>query len=283
MTTALAKTNGTPGFPLARSEMTSPLAAVAARNLDDVFRLAEVAAKSGLYGVKSPEDAFIRMATGMELGLSAIQSLRGIWVLNGKPSLGAELMVALCLKHPECERFEMVTSTKEESTWRTVRRGHETKLSWTMEQARQAKLAGGNVWQAYGETMLRWRCASALAKLVYADILAGLLSTEEASSIDERRAPVEVHDGVVSPTVEPARVVPPVVVADAEYTQVEDPSIAESERLEQMINAAPTLAARDEAVKELVKAFKAKKIGQLQYDGLGECARLAKVRLAGGQ
>ncbi len=190
---------------LARAETTSPLAAVAPRNLDDVFRLAEVAAKSGLYGVRSREDAFIRMATGMELGLSAIQSLRGIWVLNGRPSLGAELMVALCLRHPECERFELVASSLQAATWRTVRRGHETKLTWTMDQAQKAGLAGGTVWKAYGETMLRWRCASALAKLVYPEMMMGLLSTEEASSINERKAPVEMVGGelVLSPAAAP--------------------------------------------------------------------------------
>lgn len=269
MTAAIAKID--PHAPIANTSPVSSLAAITPRGLDDVFRLAEVAAKSGLYGVKSKEDAFVRMATGLELGLSAMQSLRSIWVLNGKPSLGAELMVALCLQHPECEAFELKESTREKATWRTVRKGKETLMTFTIEQARGAGLAGKDVWKSYPETMLRWRCASALAKTVYPEKMMGLLSTEEASMIGSGAAV----------TVDGIHVVP---VAEPSGPRVEIDTHETASALEQTIRAATKEPLLREAGAAVKKAFDAGRISESDRIALSsvyaECKSALKAKKA---
>ncbi len=160
--------------------------AVAPRNLQEVQAMAATVAKTGLYGVKSVEEAQVRMVTGMELGLSMMQSLRGVFVMsaNGKmqPGLYADTMVGVCKSKAEiCEHFTLLKSTAEVATYETKRRGDAapTQMSFTIQEARQAGLAGKDVWKAYTAAMLRARASSALARAVYPDLLNGLYSFEE--------------------------------------------------------------------------------------------------------
>src|SRR6266516_2844227 len=165
--TAMVKRIGDPAPP-----MIDPRTAVAARNLDDVHRMAMAVAKSGLYGVQSVEEAEIRMITGMELGLSMLQSIRGVYVINtgGRklPGLYADMMAGVCKSHPEtCEYFRLVDSTPLKAIYATKRVGEpsETVMSFTMDDAQ----------------------AAALARAVYPDLLNGLYCTEELQ--DMRNAP----------------------------------------------------------------------------------------------
>ncbi len=187
--TAMVKRIGDPAPP-----MIDPRTAVAARNLDDVHRMAMAVAKSGLYGVQSVEEAEIRMITGMELGLSMLQSIRGVYVINtgGRklPGLYADMMAGVCKSHPEtCEYFRLVDSTPLKAIYATKRVGEpsETVMSFTMDDAQAAGLVNKDPWKSYPAAMLRARASAALARAVYPDLLNGLYCTEELQ--DMRNAP----------------------------------------------------------------------------------------------
>lgn len=234
---------------LARIDSPAPstaLAAITPQNFGEVERLASMVAKVGICGVKSPEEAAIRLLTGMELGLSPMQALRGINVINGRPALGAELMVALCQRSPQCEYFDPVETSATSATWVTRRVGRkEVSLTWTLEMAQRAGLANGNVWTAYPDTMLRWRCASALAKMVYPECMMGLLSNEEAQGIDPSRAPQITTDGEV---IEVAAVESgPRIAVSAEALAA----------LMGRVDGAETVGALNDVAKDAAKALKA--------------------------
>lgn len=202
------------------------LAAITPRSLQDVELLAAKAHKSGMYGVKSAEDAFMRIATGLELGLSASQALRGIHVFSGKPTLAADTMLAVCQRSPLCETFACVESSATKATYVAKRVGQpETRLTWTIEEAKAAKLDGKDNWRMYPAAMLRARCIAALARMVFADLLLGLYTPEEMGDAQPAR------------TVE-AQVVP--VTADGELL---DDATALAADLEQRIRAAESLDA----------------------------------------
>lgn len=182
-----------------------PRAAVAARNLDDVRRMAESIAKSGLYGCKSVDEAMIRIVTGMELGLSMLQSIRGVYVIsNGNkntPGLYADLMVGVCKSRNDiCEYFIVRHSDNEKATYATKRVGEpsETVMSFTMADAKLAGLLSkGGPWQQYPAAMLRARASSALSRAVYPDLLNGLYSTEELQDMGNA-APLPVRAEIVT-------------------------------------------------------------------------------------
>lgn len=246
-------------------------------NMTELRALAKDAADSGFYGAKNAAQAMMILMTGRDLGFSYSQALRAFHVIKEKVSITADGAVAVCLARPDlCEYFDAVEESATSCTWRTKRVGRpEKRETFTMDDAAKADLLKQNeaMYRKYPKRMLSARAKMFLARDVYPELILGLLSHEEADDIAAeratRRAPVE-----------PARVVP-AVVADAEFTQVEDPSIAESERLETLINEAPTLEDRDAVVKEVVKAFKAKRINQIQYDGLAHTAAERKKALAG--
>ena len=74
--------------------MTNDEKGLSLRNIDDVERLARIAVASSYTACRRPEEAAFLLMTGRELGLSPMQSLRGIYVVSGKPVLSADLMVA---------------------------------------------------------------------------------------------------------------------------------------------------------------------------------------------
>lgn len=158
--------------------------ALAPKSIDEAFRLATMAARANLYGVKTAEEAFIRMATGMEVGLSPWQSLRSVYVIENRPSMSADLIVALCLRATDvCEYFRCVESTDKIATYVTKRVGQpEVRMSWTIEQAEKAGLLTKSNWKNYSSSMLRARCSSALARTVYPDLILGLYTPDEIST-----------------------------------------------------------------------------------------------------
>lgn len=129
-----------------------------------------------------PGDVLVVLLTGKEFGLGPMQALRGIHVVEGKAVMAADLMVGLCVARREvCAFFTLVESTAHKATYRTQRVGAPApvEMTWTIEQAKAAGLAGKNNWRAYPDAMLRARCASALARVVFPDLLAGTYDPEE--------------------------------------------------------------------------------------------------------
>lgn len=159
---------------------TTALAAITPRSYDDVSKLAVAVAKSGLYNVRGPDDAFVRIITGIELGISPMQSLRTIAVVSGKPVLDAALIAALCMRHPECEYWRVVETTDTKAVIETKhRRNGVTRLGYSIEQAKLAGLAGKDNWKHYPAAMLRARCTSALARIAYPEVVAGVYVPDE--------------------------------------------------------------------------------------------------------
>jgi hypothetical protein len=122
-----------------------------------------------------PEDIFLIMATGSDLGLTPMASLKGLYVINNRIGIYSALAVSLVKRHGACEHFTLVESTAQHATYKTKRRGEtETTLTFTIDQARVAGYLNKGPWRATPEAMLRARAARALAEAVYPDALFGM-------------------------------------------------------------------------------------------------------------
>ena len=151
-------------------------------SLKEVWRFGEIVCASGLApkSVRSPEAATIIVMTGRELGLTAMQSLRSIHVVDGKPLLSADLMLALVKRHKDCEAFVCVETTGKIATFIAKRRGEpEQRLSFTIDQAQEAGLTGKDNWRKYPDAMLRARAIAALARLAFPDAFVGVYEEDE--------------------------------------------------------------------------------------------------------
>lgn len=130
-------------------------------------------------------DMALVIMTGAEVGLPPMASLRLYTTWDGVPRLMAEGMRAIILAHPECEWFRRVRGSDTEVVWSTKRRGQpEQQATWTIERAKRAQLLNKENWQKYPEDMLSARCSMQLARLEWPDVVAGMLSKEEAMDGD---------------------------------------------------------------------------------------------------
>ena len=164
-------------------------------------------------GIATPEAAFALIVTGRELGLSAMQALRSIHIVEGKPTLSADLMVALVKRSEACLFFRLVESSAERAIYEAHRRGEPspTRLAFTIEEARAAGVATKENWRRYPAAMLRARCAAALARAVFPDLVLGVYDPDElAPVVDVTPAPA-----APAPAPAPAPIPAPVEAAPA--------------------------------------------------------------------
>lgn len=164
----------------------------APRTMGEAWKLSETFHESGLLprGVSSPAAAFTIIATGAELGLSPMASLRSIHIIEGKPVLSAALIAGIVQRRPDlCEGFALVESSDTIATYETTRRGQApVRMSFTIEQAQRAGLTGKDNWRKYPHAMLRARASAELARAVYPDVVGGLYDPDEIPGAEVRTA-----------------------------------------------------------------------------------------------
>ncbi len=178
--------------------------AIQPRDMGELWKLAGIAASSGLTATKNQEDAFLLMMTGQELGLSVMQSLRAIHVVKGRPVLSADLMAGIVKRSDVCEYLVIKEMEATRCTITTQRRGdpEPTTMTWTMEDANRAGLRGDN-WKKYPQAMLKARCMAQICRAVYPDVVAGLYDPDELGPEPQRQTTQEPEpDRVVAQLVE---------------------------------------------------------------------------------
>lgn len=171
-------------------------------NGDELWRWAIWGAKTDFVAPicrGNPDNVMWLLMMGKRWGLDIISSL-SIFVIEGKPSLPAAHMVGIVQAYKYCDYFKPTLSTMDMAEWETVRlsKGDAppqlTKLDYTREEAQlmgffdkgsTPEKAKRNQWNTQPRVMLRWRSATALGRLAYADLLAGLYSTEEMTDVVE--------------------------------------------------------------------------------------------------
>ncbi|MBV9849847.1 MAG: hypothetical protein JO250_09265 [Armatimonadetes bacterium] len=158
---------------------------------DAMSHMAGAFARSGMFAVKSPDQALVILMRGMELGLPPATAMSGIHVIQGRAVLSADLMAAVCKASPLCLFFRLVETTDQRAVYETQRIGDPspTPMTFTMEDAKRAGLAGRDTWKQYPAQMLRARCIAGLARAVFPDLLLGLYTPEEMESLPAGPAP----------------------------------------------------------------------------------------------
>jgi hypothetical protein len=167
-------------------------------NMEQAMSLAKLVASSDLapkdYRGK-PANVFVAMQMGHELGLSPMQSIQNIAVINGRPSVWGDALLALCQAHPSFEDIQE-TDDGDTATCLIKRRGRSpVSRSFSMDDAKRAGLLGKQgPWSSYPARMRQMRARGFALRDAFADALRGLSSAEEQEDVvrAEVIAPVEV-------------------------------------------------------------------------------------------
>ena len=176
---AIAKTGGA-GFSL------QP------QNVTEAMQMAEMLSKSQMIPKNyqnKPQDTLVAMMMGSELGLHPIQALQNIAVINGKPSIYGDAMLALVQNHSAFggiqESFDEAAQVATCIVWR--KSGEKHTVTFSQADAKQAGLWGKpGPWTQYPKRMMTFRARGFALRDQFADALAGLISREEAEDMPER-------------------------------------------------------------------------------------------------
>lgn len=161
--------------------------AIVPKTITECTALAEVLAKSELLPKalrgKVP-DVLMTIMAGQEMGLTPMASLRNFHVIEGKPVMGADGMVALVMGSGKAVYFDRIEESDKSVTYETLRAGSKTprRCTWTLDMAKVAGVHLKDNWRAYPRAMLAARAKSELARDVYPDVLAGCYTQEEAET-----------------------------------------------------------------------------------------------------
>ena len=133
-----------------------------------------------------PESCLLAIQHGSEVGLSPMQSLQSIAVINGRPSIWGDAALALVQASPVCEYVrEYVEGDGDQMTavCEAKRQGY-PKPSVSRFSVADAKKAGlwgkAGPWTQYPSRMLALRARGFALRNAFADALRGLVTAEEA-------------------------------------------------------------------------------------------------------
>ncbi len=135
-------------------------------------------------------DVLIAMQMGAEVGLSPMQALQNIAVINGRPSLWGDAALGVVRSHIHCKSVrEWPEGDIKDGTYTAYcavrRKGQEEEIrSFSIDMAKKAGLWGKTgPWTNYPERMLQMRARSWAIRDTFPDALRGLQIAEEAQDI----------------------------------------------------------------------------------------------------
>jgi hypothetical protein len=159
--------------------------------VNDIKTMAEAVAKSGLFGVKTADEAMALMLIAQAEGQHPAIAARDYHIIQGKPALKADAMLA---------RFQAAGGKVE---WKAYTdecvtgifshpSGGSITVDWTIRQAQGIGLVKpGSGWIKYPRAMLRSRCISEGIRAVYPGCVVGTYSVEEVQDFDDKPTKTE--------------------------------------------------------------------------------------------
>ncbi len=175
-----------------------------------------------------PQDILVCVQWGYEMGLAPMQALQNIAVINGKPSVYGDAMMALVQASPVCEDveeyFENEGTPNPVAVCVAKRKNRKPVVAkFSVEDAKRAGLWGKQgPWSAYPKRMMQMRARGFALRDAFPDVLKGLISAEEAADYPDEAKP--------RPVAKPANPLDMVAKADpvAIPVQTSDPVIIEA-------------------------------------------------------
>jgi hypothetical protein len=171
------------------STTTTPARGLALQSFDDALRFARMVANSE-FAPKDfkgkPESCLLAIQHGSEVGLSPMQSLQSIAVINGRPTIWGDAALALVQSSPVCEYVREYAEGEGDgmvAVCEAKRRGYPapTVSRFSMADAKRAGLLGkAGPWAQYPARMLALRARGFALRNAFADALRGLITAEEA-------------------------------------------------------------------------------------------------------
>jgi hypothetical protein len=175
-------------------------------SLRDTLELGNVLAQSGYFSdARQKAQAVVKILAGREYGFGPIASMTGIHLVNGKITLGADMLAKAVKRHPHYD-YQVIKLEADECILEFFRDGKRLGTSsLTMQQARDAKMNQSwdkqksawkekIPWKNFPRNMLFARCISNGVKWFCPDAVGAVTYTpdEMGAETDERGEMIDV-------------------------------------------------------------------------------------------
>lgn len=159
--------------------------------LNDIKEMAEVAAKSKMFGFKNPDEAMAIMLLCQAESLHPAIAMRDYHVIQGRPALKADAILARFQQAGGSVKWETYTDECVSGTF-SHPAGGSVNVTWTFDMAKKIGLTGKDNWRNYPRAMLRSRCVSEGVRTVYPGCVVGVYTDEETEDFSPRKnAPIQ--------------------------------------------------------------------------------------------
>lgn len=155
---------------------------------EHVQSMAVAMAKSGLFGMKTQEQALALMLVAQAEGQHPATIAQDYDIIQGRAARKTHSVLARFQQAGGSVQWHELTDSKADASF-SHPQGGTLRMVWTIEQARKANLTGKDNWKNYPRAMLRARCIAEGVRAVYPAAIGGLLVSEEASDMPSHQAP----------------------------------------------------------------------------------------------
>jgi len=144
-------------------------------NLSDTMSLGKVLAESGFFSdTKQAAQAVVKVLAGREMGFGPIASMTGVHIVQGKPTIGANLLGA-AIKGSGRYDYRVIELTNDRAEIAFFQGQTEIGRSvFTMQDAQVAGLTSNPTWKKYPKNMLFSRAMSNGARWYCPDVFSGV-------------------------------------------------------------------------------------------------------------
>lgn len=186
--------------------------AIVQYSLSDIKTMAVTVANSGLFGVKTPDQAMALMLISQANGEHPARAAQQYSIIQGKAAMNAQAMLAKFQQAGGKVRWIERNDAAVEAEF-IHDSGGSLKVRWTMEQAKKIGLSTKDNWKNYPRQMLSARVISEGVRAVLPGCILGFYAPEELADIEPPRQH-EKPAPLFAKVVEPEQSAPVAVAAE---------------------------------------------------------------------
>jgi hypothetical protein len=178
------------------------------QSVQDITAMAQAITKSGLFGIKTADQAVALMLVAQSEGRHPASVASEFDIIQGRPALKSQ--AALARFQAAGGKIQWVERTDSKASAKfSHAQGGELLVEWTIEQARDAGLTSKQTWKQYARAMLSARVVAEGVRACYPACLNGVYLAEEVQDFDAnppKMAQVEIiQEEPVQALPEPAK------------------------------------------------------------------------------
>lgn len=147
--------------------------------LDMMQQMAQIVAKSGLFGVKTPDAALALMLISQADGMHPMQAIQRYHIIQGRPALRADAILGDFIKNGGKVKWVKRDDDCVTAVFYSAAVPDGVEVSWDMKRATAAKLTNKDNWRNYPRQMLTARVISEGVRITDPVVCRGMYTPEE--------------------------------------------------------------------------------------------------------